>query len=93
MTIFSSEYCTNISQHTTKSIRNGTDTSSQTVADYKTAADTGFKGKPCQMGVDTSTLQVVLGTHTSIFCIADNRSIQQSNQPQTTLNTFSSIIA
>jgi hypothetical protein len=58
MTIFSSKYCMNISQHTMKSIRNGTDTSSQMVADYKMAADTGFKGKPCQMGVSWSLMKI-----------------------------------
>ena len=54
MTISSSGYYVNTSQHTTKSIKNGMDISLQMVAGYKMVVGSSSKEKPCQMGMSWS---------------------------------------
>ena len=54
MTISSSRYYVNTSQHTTKSIKNGMDISLQMVAGYKMVVGSGSKEKPCWMGMSWS---------------------------------------
>jgi hypothetical protein len=58
MTIYFSESCADTSQPTTKCIKNGTGTLLLMVVDYKMAVDTGFKGKPCQMGMSWSLMKM-----------------------------------